>query len=934
MKRAEMGATNVRPQPREAKRSFHAPNVLPGQSSLAYKRVAPQKQAPSIARDVLLLKIFKPLPKPVTALIGPAGHGKTSLLVQAEAECRARGIRTAWLSLEASDNDLAQLLHQIQQILADLEGGAGAQFVPEAPAGSAVSTSRADWIVSRLFALDEPVALFFDDLHVISNPAVLQLFRSLVLTLKEPIHFFFASRINLDVGFAQQVVSGRGLIIYMDDLLFTREESRALLQNGGDLQLSTDEEDTIFGFTRGWPAATQLYRLALMTAERRSLLSVGKSCQARELADYLSDTVLSQQSPDVQDFLVRTSLLVRMSGDLCDHVLGRTDSHVMIAELERSGLFLHRLESDDYWFGYHPIFSDFLKEHVRLRRDISAKTIHLRAGEWFRDAGSYEPSLHHFCEAGEYRKAVETFDVWLEDLVPRGESLTVARWAHRIPAQELQRASDTCIKISWAILFLSAQQHKWHGLLGPIEFEKKLTDSRKIFECAMMIRRDRFAEGIAVMDDVNVDRPTDTRLGNFEKSVALIMRGYHAMTSGALAAADDYITKAFEFEKLVDSKLLTSYMHALRAVKLVGAGQLGNAYQVLQMILASIRMDVGASVAEHATLCSLMLILYESGDIDGVIAEFERNREIILRSAVHDWLIVSFRSAARAYGARKQPERMLEVLREAESSALSAGCQRAIANMKWERVRHELLNDRIDQARIFQSEILDTPDPDPDWIRFSEETEGPVIGKIRFLIYTGRAAEGMAEIEKPLASAKRLGRIARQMKLMILSAIAGLRQGDEHHALQSFGEALELAAPGGYLSTFLDEGSAANELMLRYSREIAAQGRELQPQVSLFLRRLLAHFNPDDDAHETSTALPAEKTARPPLKLCESFTQRERKVFSMLCEYKSNDQIAQAMFVTRDTVKYHLKNIYEKLGVHSRLEAIRVARHWDVRTGL
>lgn len=618
----------VRLQSTEPKRGLRESNSLPGQSSLAYKRVPPQRQPASIARDALLAKIFKPSPKSVTALLGPAGHGKTSLMVQAEAECRVRGIRTAWLSLETSDNDLTQLLHQIQHILADLECGARTPTVPAIPSNATVSTSRADWIVSRLFALAQPVALFFDDLHAISNTSVLQLFRNLVLTIKEPVYFFFASRFNLDLGFAQQVVSDRGLIIYMDDLLFTREENSAFLQRGGELQLSTEEEEAIFRLTRGWPAATQLYRLALMTAERRSLLSVGKGFQPLELTDYLADSVLSQQCQDVQDFLIRTSLLTRMSGDLCDHVLGRTDSLAMLAELERLGLFLHRLESDNCWFGYHPIFRDFLQERVRLNRNVSAKTIHLRAGEWFRDAGLYEPALHHFCEAGEYRKAAETFGTWLEDLVPSGEALTVARWAHRIPARELQRDPDICIKISWAMIFLSAQQHKWHGLLGPITFEKTLTDSRKIFESAMTIRRDRLAEGIAILNDIDIDRPANTRVGNFEKSLAFGMHGYHALTLGDYAVADDYIARALELEKLADSKLAMSYMWAIRSVKFVLAGQLASARQHLEPMLAATRMDVGASVAEHAAICSLMLIMYESNDIDGVIAEFERNREL------------------------------------------------------------------------------------------------------------------------------------------------------------------------------------------------------------------------------------------------------------------------------------------------------------------
>jgi len=911
------------------KTRMSARHARAGRTPLAYKRTPPKQQPSRIVREALLDRILNPSLKSVTALIGPAGHGKTSLLVQLEERCRADGMHTAWLSLEAIDNDLTQLLHQFQELLADLESDAMAQNTLAIPFDEQPSTSRVDWIMSRLLALTRPVAVFFDDLHVIDNDVVLQFFRSLVLGLEEPVHFFFASRNNLNVGFTQQAVADRGLIVHTDDLLFSRTESRAFLRRASGVTLSTDEEETIFGVTRGWPAATQLYRLVLLTPQGRTLLSRGSLGQPRELADYLAENVLSQQSADVQDFLIRSSLLARLSGDLCDDVLGRTDSKAMLAALERSGLFVHRLESDDCWYGYHSLFSTFLQEHISVRRDIDAKCIHARAGEWFRRAGLYEPAMHHFCEAGDYRRATETFGVWLEDLVPNGKASTVARWAHRIPVQELRRDPDVCIKISWGIVFLSAHQHRWHGLLDPRPVDGRPHDRRRIFECGMSVRRDRLREGVAIIDGVDLAALENGRMGFFDRSAAIGMRGYHAMTRGDFAAADAYLAQSYTLAKMGNSKLLCAYVTAMQAVKLVATAQLPAAHLHVSMLLAATRMEVGSSVAEHAVICVLLLIMYESNDIDGVIAEFERNRELILRAAVHDYLIVSFRAAARTYAARNRIEQMLETLRDAESSALKLECPRAIANLRWERVRHELLSGRIEQARTLQSEIVDSVDPDPAWVRFSEENEGPVIGRFRFLIHTGLAAVALAEIETHLAIAQQFGRVARQIKLLILASAAACKLADEHRALRALGEALALAAPGCCLRTFLDEGAMAHDLLRHYSRHVTERRIQVEPHISLFLQRLLHALDRESESASGSPIQPgnAKNPARSPG--LDAFTQRERRVLSMLCDYKSNDQIAQAMFVTRDAVKYHLKNIYEKLGVHSRLEAIRVARHRD-----
>lgn len=202
-----------------------------------------------------------------------------------------------------------------------------------------------DWFIAQIIACTEPVAIFFDEFQTLSSKPILAFFRELLERLPDNVRIFIGSRSTPDVGLVRLVVNNQALMLRADDLRFSPAEVSQFFANLGDLRISADEVEAIYRQTEGWLAALQLFRLTFNSPSvRQSLTDLG-AFRPRELAEYLSDNVLSLQDAEIQEFLLRTSLPRRLTTPLCDAVMGRSDSQDVLLFLERSGLFVRMLDS-------------------------------------------------------------------------------------------------------------------------------------------------------------------------------------------------------------------------------------------------------------------------------------------------------------------------------------------------------------------------------------------------------------------------------------------------------------------------------------------------------------------------------------------------------------------------------------------------------------
>lgn len=874
-----------------------------------YRLQAPPPPAGAVRRTSIIERALQSDSARVVLLQGPAGHGKSTSLQQLRGVCEERGCVTAWLSLDEADNDTRRFYQHLQAMVAGLGPDGG-------PAVGDGGRNRSDWLIGRLLAAAQAVALFLDDFQVLNNRTVLAFFREMFERVPANARIFIGTRSMPEIGLTRLVVNQRALVLQADDLRFSPSEVELFFSGTERVDVSRDEIAAIYRRTEGWPAALQLFRLSLdSTSVRRSLGDL-TTYRPRELAEYLAENVLALQPPDIQNFLRRTSLLPRLCAPLCQAVTGRADSQELLLRLERSGLFLRSLDSDRRWFQYHALFASFLGEHLQEHSATVAREVHRKAARWHLERGGYEETVHHAVASRDFALAADTLETWASQLVADAQIITMERWFEQVPFEEVAQRPALLIKSAWALVFLHRRQ-KLKPLLKLLEQRAAAgaEDVDVVLSMAAIGADDaagsrRWVERVAVREE-----RTDT-FGAFELGAAANLSAYHAVAAGEFEPARALLALARAHNERGGAIFSGGYTVGLQGINLMLQGQLREALEVLRAGLAETRMHADKSVASAALVSCYLWTLYEANELDQAEALFGRHHDIISDSALLDFLAVAYLSAVRTHDARGRSGRALEVLDEAEAIGHGHGWERLIRAVNWERTRRALLAGNVEQAGAIAALIPAARAAEPGRRLFSEDAEGEHLGRIRLAIHRldfKSAAEWLAE-----EFAQQRGRVYRQVKLNLLEAQLHQRRDEVNTAHRCLRRALQLAAPGGFIRCFLDEGDGVLQLLREeYQRLLDADEADVAPGVSrAYIERLL-------QCSGTDLSRVRNARAHQPL---EPLSDREKEILGFLANGVSNKEMAARLFVSENTVKFHLKNIYSKMAVRSRLQAITAGR--------
>jgi len=888
----------------------------------AHKLFAPPPAHDVIRRETILHRIFQHERARIVLLQAPAGHGKSTALHQIKSACESQGHLTAWLTLDEADNDTRRFLIHLQALLASARGVAGAApvAVPE-EIDDAVRRHRSDWVIDRLLGLGRPVALFLDDFQVLDNPTILGFFRELLERVPQNARVFIGSRSTPEVGLSRLIVNGQALMLRPEDLRFSAAEVEEFFNGRQETAISHEEVDGIYRRTEGWPAALQLYRLSLMNPAVRRSLSDFSASRPRELADYLADNVLAMQPPHIQDFLLRTSLLTRMSAPLCAAVAGRRDSQDILLRLERSGLFVRSVDPQMRWFEYHGLFASFLAEQLHDRSQAIAMEVHRRAARWHQQHENHEETIHHAIACRDFSLAAETLDVWASQLVAGAHLITMERWCDRLPFEEIACRPSLLIKHAWALVFLRRRE-KLRPLLALLEERQapfdvcQTTDPRIVLSMAA-IARDDPAAAFTIVAGVPIREPRATAFAAFELAAAANLTGFREIACGEFERARQFLAIARSQGERGDATFSRGYTIGVTGVSLLLEGELREALERFRTGMAEQRMHVDQSYASAALASCYIWALYEANELDAAEGLFGQYHDVIAEAALLDFLTVAQVCMARIHDVRGRPAKALAVLDEAADIGHANDTHRYLRGLSWERVRRALLVGDIPRAESIVAAHSGTEiNPADPWLLFSEDLEGEGLGRIRFAIHSGDldGAENRLETE----FARHRGRVFRQIKLYLLDAQLHYRKGSRNIAQRSLRKALQLAGPGRYIRCFLDEGEQVlGMLREEYQSLVDSGGRDVRHGTDRSFVEQLLQASGTDLSRGTQQAA-ARST--------EALTERELEILVFLGNGVSNKEMGERLFVTENTVKFHLKNIYAKLAVASRLQAIASAR--------
>src|SRR5829696_2897791 len=448
----------------------HPPDTMttPGSVLVATKLALPALRAGLIPRASLVSLLEAGLEAKLCLVDAPAGSGKTTLLGQWCAA--AGGGRVAWVSLDEGDNDPTRFWEYVVAAFQTVEPGVGATAL-EALRRRGVDIPRVvlPSLLNDLGEIGSRLVLVLDDYYHLTDASCHQTLGLFLDHLPAGVHVVLSTRADPPLSLARMRARGELAELRVAELQFTSQEAAALLNGSMGLGLAAEEVARLAERTEGWAAGLVLAGLSLQGREDPSGFIASFQGDDRHVADYLTAEVLDRQPEQSRTFLLRTSILERLSGPLCDAVLETDGSAEVLAELERSNLFLVPLDDRRNWYRYQQLFAQLLRLELAQRDPELVPVLHWRAAAWHRQAGNVDEAIYHGSAAEEFAEVGELIAVHWLTYWRSGRRTTVARWLDGLPAEAILADAPVVFVAAWIGGFGGAskqQTERWLAAAG------------------------------------------------------------------------------------------------------------------------------------------------------------------------------------------------------------------------------------------------------------------------------------------------------------------------------------------------------------------------------------------------------------------------------------------------------------------------------------
>jgi LuxR family maltose regulon positive regulatory protein len=822
----------------------------------------------------------------------------------------------AWLSLDAADNDVARFLAYVSAALQNLHLETEALASPVQPVARPDTESWLTALINDLSSSAQPGVLVLDDYHVIADSAVHSALAFLVDHLPAQLHLVIASRTDPPLSVARLRARHQLIELRAADLSFTPLEAAAFLNEVMNLHLSADDVAALEERTEGWIAGLQMAALSLQGRVDRSGFVRAFTGSHRFVLDYLIEEVLDRQPRDVQDFLLHTSILDQMTAALCEAVTGRAESQSVLQQLEQANLFIVPLDDERRWYRYHHLFADLLRSRLLQAQPDLIPTLQQRAGEWYAHNGLLAEALQAAVAAGDIDRVARLAEENVIALMDHGELSKVADWMKAVPVEVMHARPWLCVAHAWAAMYT--------GQMAAVE--PCLQEAERVRHERGADQDARLAGHIATIrsnvalltgaDDQAVELACDalqnlTDKDYLARGCALRVLGLTYRTDGDLDTALILLHEASDMNRRAgDSHLAITVLHDLAQTELAH-GELQQALTTCQeglRLVGEHRRRGGGQLPATGYLYSLMgLVLCEQNDLEAA-ANYAHAGVVLSRHwELAEVLTDCYVDLTLVLQGRGELDEALDAVRAAKKIA-----QRLSG---WYVAAVETYEARIQMARGDLAAVADWAARQQSITDFGRDLYTAHSGLVlaRLFIAQRRYGEALPVLEQVLKSSESVQAIGCVLAALVLEALVYQGQHKIDLAVSVLKRALVLGEPRGYVRMFIDEGAPMADLL----RQAAAHGSAIN-----YVNHLLAALQADQDRREKRLH-PSTGNVQP---LSEPLTDRELEVLRLVAIGQSNEVIAVTLVISIETVKKHLKNIYGKLEVHSRLEAVNRAR--------
>jgi len=892
---------------------------------LATKLYIPPPRFKIVLRPRLIERLNEGLQCKLTLISAPAGFGKTTLVSGWIACCERP---TAWLSLDEGDNDparfLTYLVAALQTISANI--GAGALAVlqsPQPPSTEAILTT----LLNEITTISDSFILVLDDYHLIDSQPVDQALTFLLEHLTPQMHLVIATREDPHLPLARLRARGQLTELRAADLRFTPAEAAEFLNQMMSLNLSDEDIAALEARTEGWIAGLQLAAISMRGYPDAASFIKSFTGSHHFVLDYLVEEVLQQQPESVQTFLLRTSILDRMCGPLCDAVLlapsasgKETAGQGTLEYLEHANLFIVPLDTERRWYRYHHLFAELLRQ--RLHQSDASPTeeggsvaeLHRRASQWYEDNGLEIEAFHHATAANDIERAARLIEGQRTPLHYRGAAVPILNWLESLPTTVLDARPSLWVMYASATLTIghvTGVEQKVQAAEAALQDAELDDKTRDLIGRIASIRATLAATQHQVETIITQSRRALEYLhpDNLPERAAITWKmGYAYHLQGDRAAASQAYTEAISTCEAIGRT-------AIAMMAAIGLGSIQESENQLSLAAETYRRALQlAGDPLPASACEAHLglarIFYQWNDLDAAQHHAQQSVPLARQIEHTDRFVFCEVFLARLNLARGDVAGADAILADADQSAR----QHNFVNRMTEIAAAQVLT-LLRQGNLAEAAQL------------ARQYELP-LSQARVYLAQGDTSTALAVLAPFRQQMETKGWVDERLKVMVLQAVAlyavaRRANGEMNRAVQVLGEALALAEPGGFVRIFVDEGVPMAQLL----SEASSHGVMLD-----YIAKLLAVFEAEKrSALAASQGKSEDKPDLPPAQpLIEPLSQRELKVLQLIAQGLSNREIGERLFLALSTVKGYNQKIFDKLQVQSRTEAIVRARELGI----
>ncbi|MBD2338151.1 LuxR family transcriptional regulator [Calothrix sp. FACHB-156] len=893
---------------------------------LVTKLHIPSLRSPLVQRDRLWDKLNQGLTSRLILISAAAGFGKSTVLSE---WAHQTPVPVSWLSLDEQDNDPSRfwkyIVAALQQNIPEI--GAATLAMLQASEPMTFETLLTP-LINELAELETDLILVLDDYHLITNAAIHQAVTFFLEHLPTQIHLAIATRVDPPLPLARWRVRSQLIELRAEDLRFTDAEAAIFLHQFMPVPLTESQIATLQTQTEGWIAGLQLAMLSLRDNTSMDVFIKSFGGDKRYILDYLVEEVLQRQSPPLQLFLLRTSILEQMCGSLCEAILREdaVNGSETLEELERQNLFVIALDGNRTWYRYHHLFAESLRHILhRIEPDCAGK-YHHRAAQWYEQQG------------------------YIADAIQQAISAKAFEYAVALIEQEIQTKENPRVD---AVFLRNALQ----------KLPNELTDSRPwllVAQAWAAFTSSQFADAIAVIQ--TLERLLNQGIDAAENSdrlwgLVVALKGMQARQQGNTAESVAYMEKALQLlpsdnswlrslillnlgvtyfvaDRYDSAKQLLPEISTIGKVRGTADPAIAGLYLQAQFLALRGQLDSATSLCQQGLELATerrWLATYAGVLVEVALADLLREQNQLEVAAQH--LTQSIERAIQ----NQQPGLMMGYITLARVRLSQGDFQAAWATIHaaercqpwlWPtmlsvaacKARLHLAEGNLDSAIAWAEKSNLSVEGE---LYYSPTEQCPRCSELDYLTYArvllayGQQHSSPSHLQDAFRLLKRLskftqtgGRTIRVMETLLLQALVFQAQGDKAQSLNSLQQALNIPRQGNYIRLFLDEGKPMTELL---------QAAVSQNIHSREVNSLLAAFG----------SVESKKSAAAPA-LIEPLTERELEVLHYLATGMSNQAIADQLFVSLAAVKWHARNIYGKLEVKNRTQAVAKARELGV----